>query len=264
MTYNYHTHTFRCNHATETEREYIETAIKGGITHMGFSDHAPFIFPDGYESGFRVPTNLANDYFSVLSALREEYKDKISIHIGFEMECYPKYFKEMLKNVYELGAEYLILGHHFTNSEHPGGTPSTAPTDSSDRLAEYADSVVRGIESEYFTYVAHPDIFNFTGDTKIYTQEMRKICKASKYHNIPLEINFLGIRGNRHYPNEEFWKIAGKENSPVTFGFDAHSAVDAYDAESLLKAEELVRKYNLNYIGKPTVILLQDVYKPCK
>ena len=28
MNYNYHTHTFRCHHATGTEREYIEEAIK--------------------------------------------------------------------------------------------------------------------------------------------------------------------------------------------------------------------------------------------
>ena len=31
MKSNYHTHTWRCNHARGTEREYIETAKKNGI-----------------------------------------------------------------------------------------------------------------------------------------------------------------------------------------------------------------------------------------
>ena len=31
LTANYHTHTVRCRHACDSEREYIETAIKMGI-----------------------------------------------------------------------------------------------------------------------------------------------------------------------------------------------------------------------------------------
>lgn len=31
LTANYHTHTVRCRHAYDSEREYIETAIKMGI-----------------------------------------------------------------------------------------------------------------------------------------------------------------------------------------------------------------------------------------
>ena len=45
MDYNLHTHTYRCSHATGTEREYIEAAISAGIKIMGFSDHIPFKFP---------------------------------------------------------------------------------------------------------------------------------------------------------------------------------------------------------------------------
>ena len=44
MDYNYHTHTFRCQHASGTEREYIESALAAGITKIGFSEHIPFRF----------------------------------------------------------------------------------------------------------------------------------------------------------------------------------------------------------------------------
>ena len=50
MIANYHTHTWRCRHADGTEREYVERAIEGGLKILGFSDHSPYPFPDGYDS----------------------------------------------------------------------------------------------------------------------------------------------------------------------------------------------------------------------
>ena len=34
---NYHTHTYRCQHAYGSEREYIEATIRMGIAELGFS-----------------------------------------------------------------------------------------------------------------------------------------------------------------------------------------------------------------------------------
>ena len=99
MIANYHTHTFRCHHASGTEREYIEKAIAEGLTVMGFSDHVPMPFPDGHQSGFRVRIEELEDYIRTLEALREEYKDRIQILIGFEAEYYPAYFEAMLELV---------------------------------------------------------------------------------------------------------------------------------------------------------------------
>ena len=40
---NYHTHTYRCGHASMApEREYVEKAIASGIKILGFSDHTPY------------------------------------------------------------------------------------------------------------------------------------------------------------------------------------------------------------------------------
>jgi len=259
MIHNYHTHTWRCGHASGTEEEYIKRAIECGIKYMGFSDHMPYACSDGFESGFRVPVSEAKKYVLELSSLREKYKDKIDIKIGFEMEYYPLNFKSMLKNAIEYGAEYLILGEHYMSEEHPDGVHTIVETDSADKLKEYADAVTEGIESGVFTYVAHPDVLNFTGDIRVYQEEIRKICIASRSCNIPLEINFLGIREKRNYPNEAFWEIAGKENSPVTFGFDSHDVQNAFDGNSLCMAKKLVDKYNLNFIGIPEIILIQNL-----
>jgi len=258
MTYNYHAHTARCGHASGTEEEYILRAIEGGITHMGFSDHVPFLFPDGKESYYRIPVAQARDYFDTLNALRAKYRDRIDLTIGFEMEYYPTFFKDMLDTALSLGAEYLILGQHFSSDERPKGFYVANPTEDPAHLKEYVSNVLAAMETGVFTYVAHPDIFNFTGDESLYQEEMRKICVAAREKNIPLEINFLGFRAGRHYPQERFWKLAGEEQSPVTFGFDSHDVAGAFDGTSLPRAMDLVEHYGLNYIGEPKLILLQN------
>ena len=73
MIANYHTHTYRCHHASGTEREYIEKAIAEGLKIMGFADHVPMPFPDGHQSHFRVYIEELEDYVRTLEALREEY-----------------------------------------------------------------------------------------------------------------------------------------------------------------------------------------------
>ncbi|MBE6757530.1 MAG: PHP domain-containing protein [Ruminococcaceae bacterium] len=247
MKYNYHTHTFRCHHASGTEEEYVQRAVRGGITHMGFSDHFPFRFPNGLESSFRVSVSEVPLYRGAIERLREKYKDQIDIRYGFEMEYYPEFFEEMRQNAIDYGAEYLILGQHFLKPEcYPDALGSTWADKPNEEISTYASLVVDAIRSGAFTYVAHPDIYTYSGDPAMYDREMRRICVAARECNVPLEINFLGIRTNRFYPHDEFWRIAGEEGAPVVFGFDAHEVADACDDASREKAQWLVDTYHLN------------------
>ena len=257
MKYNYHTHTIWCGHATGTPEEYVIRAMGNGVKTLGFSEHIPLVFPDGFDSGYRLRLEEAKEYFTELTLLKEKYSGKIDIKIGFEMEYYPAYYEEMLDNARRLGAEYLILGQHFINNEHPGGTYVGIPTENKEHLKEYTNTVIDAVKKGVFTYIAHPDIFNFIGEKSFYKEQMRKICIASREYNIPLEINFLGIRDKRSYPNDTFFEIAGTEKSPVTFGFDAHDAESAYDGNSLTKANMMVDKYKLNYIGEPNLVSIK-------
>ncbi len=250
MDYNYHTHTKRCSHATGEDEEYILRAIEGGVRHMGFSEHAPLKLPDGTEHYYRLQVADMEDYFSTLKALREKYKEQIEISIGFEMEYYAEYFDEMLKLARDSGAEYLILGQHQICLT-PDYIHSYKVTDDPQLLVRFVDATVAAMRTGVFSYVAHPDIIRFEGDEELYRRQMRRICLESLELDIPLELNFLGIREGRAYPNMRFWQIAGEVGAPVTFGFDAHFPDAAYDAESLIKAREMVAKCGLNYIGRP-------------
>ena len=134
MNYNYHTHTYLCGHATGTFAEYVEKAIEGGIKYMGFSDHIPHIDKDGTEKPFRVQIDKASGYISEVSQLREKYKDKIEISIGFESEYFPDVFDDMVNYAVDIGAEYLIHGSHFLSEEY---VSTFTATDSQEFLKAY-------------------------------------------------------------------------------------------------------------------------------
>lgn len=71
---NYHTHTPRCRHAVGNEEEYIAFALERGLRILGFSDHTPYIFPDGYYSSFRMRPEEAEGYFETVRGLRDKYR----------------------------------------------------------------------------------------------------------------------------------------------------------------------------------------------
>ncbi len=256
MYFNLHAHTFRCHHAEGEDREYIERAIAGGIKKMGFSDHIPHVFPDGHESGFRVCAADAEEYIGTIKALAKEYAADIELHVGFESEYYPLYFDGMLADAVKWGAEYLILGQHFTRNEWPAGFYSGWQCANPDELHTYCDEVVEGIGKGAFTCVAHPDIFNFVGDENVYEAEMRRVCEAANRTGTPLEINLLGIRTGRQYPCERFWRIAGEVGCGAILGSDAHEPRHAADPESVSKAEELAARCGVTVLDEIPLVPL--------
>lgn len=255
MTYNFHTHTYHCRHASGTPEEYVLRAIENGITEMGFSDHFPWEFENGFCNSARVPVAEVPTHLSEIRALQEKYKEKIQIRLGFEMEYYSEHFDKMKAKAIEYGAEYLLLGEHYAYPEDRADAfphASLATTDTS-YLTFHTDRTIEGMKTGCFTYVAHPDVLHFIGDKALHYREMRRICLASLELSIPLEINFLGIRDGRYYPCDNFLKAAAETGAPITFGFDAHTVESAYDESSLLIAKKMVKDYGLNYIGKPVL-----------
>ncbi len=261
MDYNYHTHTKYCHHGYGEMEEYILCSIENKIRYFGFSEHLPFRFPDGKEAScYRIDLADVPIYLKEANRLRDHYRDKIDIKIGYEMEYYPLYFKEMLKSALDHGAEYLILGQHYLKNEYPDGYPSGAKTTKDEDIIEYVDCVLKGMKTGIFTYVAHPDLLDYIGDNDaLYQQEMKKICVASKEYNIPLEINFNGARDLCVYPGDRFFAIAGEVGCPVTFGMDAHTPKDAFDSENLKMAKKMVERLRLNYIGKPPLVPIREM-----
>ncbi len=238
---NFHTHTYRCHHAKGSDREYVEAAIKAGYIEIGFSDHTPYFFPADYYSDFRMKPDETEEYVNSIRALQEEYRDKITIRLGFEVEYYPQLFDKLLKFLKPFNYDYLILGQHFTNNEFDEKSfYSGHKTSSIEVLDTYIQQTLEALKTGEFLYFAHPDLINYTGDKKIYEERMGYFLKELKKLNIPLECNFLGFWDKRNYPNKTFWKLAAKENTPVVIGLDAHQPEVYLDKKRLDKMKKFL------------------------
>ena len=248
MIANYHTHTPRCKHAVGPERAYVERALSAGFQELGFSDHSPYFFDvPGYYSTFRMSPEQLPDYVQTLLALREEYRDRLRLRIGLETEYYPRLFPRLLDYLRQFPLDYLILGQHALFNETEG-IYSTHPTDDEKLLDQYRGQTLEALESGLFSCFAHPDLFRFTGDPKAYCRHVRAICRRARELEIPLEFNLLGFQEEKHYPDPEFWRIAGEEGCRVILGCDAHSPEDTWNPALIARAEALLSGFGIRPI----------------
>ena len=249
MKANYHTHTYRCGHAVGHESEYAEQAAKNGLEILGFSDHTPYDFYDWGPRNrpMRMMPEELDGYVGSVKALADKYRGVMKIYAGLETEYYPKYFPRLKEMIKESGVEYLILGQHFLFNEIEDGYTGRPFLDEA-RLRQYVFQSIEALETGLFTYFAHPDLVYFEGDDALYAGEMRKICRAAKETSTPLEINLLGLRTGRNYPDERFWRLVGEEGNDVIFGSDAHRPEDVLVQSSVDEAMKIVEKYSLRLL----------------
>lgn len=222
MIANYHTHTYRCGHAFGEDEAYVQNALEAGIEILGFSDHTPYFFPGDHYSRFRMRPELFPGYCQSVEELKDAYKGKVQIHLGVEAEYYPALFPKLLPFLQEYGVEYLLLGQHYIKNETDGVYSGHATADL-DVLKTYCHQAMDAMNTDLFTYFAHPDLLRYEGEKEQYQTYMRQLVREAKSCNVPLEMNLLGVREGRHYPNPDFWELVAEENAPVIIGADAHS-----------------------------------------
>lgn len=238
MIANYHTHTRRCGHAEGEEREYVEQAIAAGVRILGFSDHTPYPFSNGYESRIRMRLSETEDYFKTVTELKREYAGQIDIRIGLEAEFYPACFDALLRFLEDYPCDYFLMGQHYIYNEYDG-VYSGGRTADEDVLKQYVTQALEGLATGKFTYLAHPDLVNWWGNAEVYDREMERLCRGVKALGLPLELNLLGLHNRRHYPNLRFWKIAARVGNAVIPGCDAHQP----EALNLPETEKAARLY---------------------
>ena len=254
--FNLHTHSFRCGHARGTDEEYVLAAIKNGYKTIGFSDHAPYLFPNDYYSTYRIPLAMAQDYADSVRALAEKYKSDIRILLGFEVEWYPELIENELAYLKGFGYDYLICGqHHIDNEYEPWQSYCGNGFDDETMLDKYVRQVIAAAQSGAFAYIAHPDLANFTGDRALLTAKFRELLLALKEADVPIEYNFLGYTDKRNYPRDDFWRMAAAIGNRTVIGLDAHQPSVYGDTEHLVKMKKHIAALGITPIDDVNEII---------
>jgi histidinol-phosphatase (PHP family) len=219
----FHVHTYRCGHAENVPDEaYIEKAISLHAFGIWFTDHAPF---PGDVFGNRMKYSELDEYVDTLSELKRKYAGRINVHVGLEIEYFPKferdgYYEKLLS---DKRIELLLLGQHMAETQDGSYTFSWDKEQlKKEEYIALGNATVQGIRSGYFGAVAHPD--RIYRRKREWTEEMsdmadRIIISAQKM-GIPLEQNESSKKQSFHYW-KEFWEKA--EHTKIIHGLDAHS-----------------------------------------
>jgi len=222
MIVDLHNHTTLCNHAEGKTDEYIEKAIDIGVKYFGFSDHAPMDFDTKYRMSFEQ----MDEYEKNVLELKERYKDKINILLGYEVD----YLKgHMDKRVLDRDVDYLIGSVHFVDKwgfDNPEFIGDYKDKDIDEIWQKYFNTIQEMVQSNLFDIVGHLDlikVFKFMPKKDI-LDIAKDTLLAIKKADMVLEINMAGYRKpiNEPYPSFELLKEAYKMNIPITFASDAH------------------------------------------
>ena len=245
---DYHTHTFFCD-GDNSPRDMIEKAVELGLEYYGFSSHC---FTD-------LPHEILTDekaYISECVKIRKEYKDRINILIGMEMENLLG--KNSHKEVeYTIGSthylfvngQYLCLD--YSKDEFASLCKNHFGGDYYKFVKEYYKTEAEVVKNTDCTFIGHFDLitkFNegfvlFDESDKRYTDPALEALAALKEYEVPFEINtsqFSRKKKSELYPSMFILKKMHEMGCEIIINSDAHSPamiISGFD-EAVSRAKE--------------------------
>jgi len=222
MKIDLHNHTYLCNHAKGSMREFVLEAISKNIDIFGFSDHAPMEFDKKY----RMSKEQSIEYEKEVLKLKSEFENQIEILLGYEVDFLDGYIE---KSILDSKVDYLIGSVHFINKwgfDNPEFIGGYKNRDIDTIWIEYFSLIEELAKSRAFDIVGHLDlikVFKFMPKRDIKSIAKEALLQIKK-SNMALEINSAGFRKEikEQYPSKELLEVAFELDIPITFGSDAH------------------------------------------
>lgn len=241
---NFHTHSVYCDGKSSLE-ENVQKAVERGIEILGFSGHS--VYPFAYDCSMDLTE--FDSYCNEIRRLKDTYRDKIDIRLGFEADYIPGITVPSFKNYDRFKPDFLIGSVHYIWKKDGLFAIDESPETLMKAVSKYYDGDARKFICEYFsaekemlsagdfTILGHCDLirkFNekhnyFDEDAGWYKKELEKLAEKIAEAGVIAEINTGGItRGwiSKAYPSDYMLKCLKELNVPVLFSSDSHNAGD--------------------------------------
>lgn len=231
---DYHVHTAYCD-GKSTPEEIVTSAIKKGMTHIGFSGHSYTFFDESY----CMSKEATKEYISSVQELKQKYADKICVLCGIEQDCFSTEptdaYDYVIGSVHYVKAsdKYLSIDHtkdifiSIVNEFFGGDYYSLAES--------YFESVGNLASAQKIDIIGHFDLVTkFNEDGALFDESHPRYIAAWRsavdkliVHNIPFEVNTGAMsRGYRTkpYPSEDILDYIRSKGGRVILSSDSHSA----------------------------------------
>ncbi len=230
--FDYHTHHYRCGHATGTLRDYVESAARRGITEIGLSDHAPAYWFDGVNHALPQTQMAVSElpaYVAEARGLQAYCEGTTTVRVGIEADYIPGKESELSALLsadpldYVLGSVHYVLGRSvFDRARWQDERAETT-------FRAYYQLVKDAAQSGLFDILSHLSVI------ECYAPPMPESLQAELYPSVAgaiaasgcaVEVNTSGYRkmgGDEPFPNRVLLHELIRAGVSLTFGSDAHT-----------------------------------------
>ncbi|MBQ7387547.1 MAG: histidinol-phosphatase [Clostridia bacterium] len=230
---SYHTHCTFCD-GKSTPREMIDSAIERGCAEIGFSSHSPL----KYKSSWAMDESGIPDYIKTLSALRDEYKDRIKLYIGIEQDILSLPSNPSLD--YLIGSVHHVErdGKYYSVDQSVEHTREAIQAFDGDAIAyceSYFEAVSKIYEKTHCDIIGHFDLVTkfievdplFSESDPAYVRARTRALDALLETPAVFEVNTGAIsRGYRTspYPHTDVIERIKRAGKPLVVTSDTHRA----------------------------------------
>lgn len=247
---DYHMHTPLCGHAVGEPRQYVEQALKVGLSEIGFSDHAPLI--TGPDPRYTMSYEELPTYLDMMNSLRRQYPN-FTIKIGIEADYVPGFENKTREILEGYPYDFVIGSIHFIDAwafDDPDQQVKWRDKDIDTVYKDYYRLLRQSAQSKLYDIMGHVDLVKKFGHrpTQDLTEEIRQTAQVFKETGVVVEINTSGLRKpvKEIYPSLQVLKFYRQAGVPITFSSDSHDPGDVgrdYDKAVLLAREAGYKDY---------------------
>jgi len=247
---DYHMHTPLCGHAVGQPEEYVEQAIKVGLSEIGFSDHAPLVTHE--DARYTMNASQISLYHQMIERVQKQYKN-FTIKLGLEADFVPGFEKKTKAILDAYPYDFVIGSIHFIDAwafDDPDERVKWKDKDVDTVYRDYYKLLRLSAQSGLYDIMGHVDLVKKFGHRPLadMTGEVEKTAKVFKETGVTVEINTSGLRKpvGEIYPSLSVLKIYQRAGVPITFSSDSHDPKDVgrdYDKAAALAKEAGYAEY---------------------
>ena len=230
LSFDYHSHHWRCGHAVGEMADYLRAAYERGLTHFGVSDHGPAYWLEGDHAlpGTQMALSEYPAYLREAYETRSRFANRIHLSVGVEADWIDGRGGDLARLLetepldYALGSVHYSLGRSIFSRER-WATDAAEPI-----YRDYYRQVADAARSQLFDILSHLTAVEAYGPPigELADELYPPVADAVAQSGCAVEVNTSGYRkmpeGDEPFPNRTMLRLLLARRVPLTFGSDCH------------------------------------------
>ena len=232
MRFDLHTHHIRCGHAEGTIEDYIQAAIRNGLTVIGISDHSPFFGrnEDHPNPHVAMAKSMFLAYIDEVLTLKAKYAKKIDVLLSMESDFFPDVIDAYRKAYQNVPFDYIIGSVHLSNGVSIFNKTRWNGLNDHEKIKQKEDYyrlIQQSAQSGLFQVLGHIDAMKgyYPAFSDIQTPIVDQTLKIISECGVAVEVNTSGKTkwSGGWYPSDEMLERAHYYGVKLTLGSDSHT-----------------------------------------